>query len=125
MPSSAQPAPEGVEAESTKSGKSCRMPIADRVLPLVATCDAAQGPGDLRFTTKSGHQLHVSPVKRSVHWSVVAPGRRIRDLRHTAACSWLPRGVDPVTVQAWLGHASIAMTTSVCTTSDPPPTGPD
>ncbi|HVK46048.1 MAG TPA: tyrosine-type recombinase/integrase [Micropruina sp.] len=39
-----------------------------------------------------------------------APGRRIHDLRHTAACLWLSKGVDPVTVQAWLGHASIATT---------------
>jgi hypothetical protein len=31
-------------------------------------------------------------------------------LRHTAACVWLARGVDPVTVQAWMGHASIATT---------------
>jgi len=31
-------------------------------------------------------------------------------LRHTAASLWLARGVDPVTVQAWLGHASIATT---------------
>ena len=37
-------------------------------------------------------------------------GRRIHDLRHTAACLWLSKGVDPVTVQAWLGHASIATT---------------
>jgi integrase len=37
-------------------------------------------------------------------------GRRILDLRHTAACLWLARGVDPVTVQAWMGHASIATT---------------
>ncbi|WP_338041166.1 tyrosine-type recombinase/integrase [Microlunatus panaciterrae] len=37
-------------------------------------------------------------------------GRLIHDLRHTAACLWLPRGVDPVTVQAWMGHASIATT---------------
>ena len=43
-------------------------------------------------------------------WSQVARGRRIHDLRHTAACLWLARGVDPVTVQAWLGHASIATT---------------
>jgi hypothetical protein len=31
-------------------------------------------------------------------------------LRHTAACLWLARGVDPVTVQAWMGHTSIATT---------------
>ena len=103
-------APEGVEAKSTKSGKSRRMPVADRVLPLVVDCSNGKGPDDLLFTTKSGHQLHASPVKRSVHWSAVAPGRRIHDLRHTAACLWLTRGVDPVTVQAWLGHASIATT---------------
>jgi hypothetical protein len=30
-------------------------------------------------------------------------GRRIHDLRHTAACLWLSEGVDPVTVQAWVG----------------------
>jgi len=41
---------------------------------------------------------------------VACPGRRIHDLRHTAACLWLAKGVDPVTVQAWLGHASIATT---------------
>ncbi|MBZ5739136.1 tyrosine-type recombinase/integrase [Nocardioides sp. GBK3QG-3] len=37
-------------------------------------------------------------------------GRRIHDLRHTAACLWLARGVDPGTVQAWMGHESIATT---------------
>ncbi|HLR83416.1 MAG TPA: tyrosine-type recombinase/integrase, partial [Nocardioidaceae bacterium] len=37
-------------------------------------------------------------------------GRRLHDLRHTAACLWLSRGVDPSTVQAWLGHESIATT---------------
>lgn len=37
-------------------------------------------------------------------------GRRLHDLRHTAACLWLARGVDPGTVQAWCGHESIATT---------------
>jgi len=63
-----------------------------------------------RVTTRSGHKLHASAVKRSVAWSTVAQGRRIHDLPHTAACLRLSRGVDPVTVQAWLGHASIATT---------------
>ena len=36
--------------------------------------------------------------------------RRIHDLRHTAACLWLARGVDVITVQAWMGHASVATT---------------
>ena len=103
-------APEGVEAKLTKSGKSRRVPVADRVLPLVRACAEGKGPEDLLFTTQSGHRLHASVVKRSVAWSTVAPGRRIHDLRHTAACLWLAHGVDPVTVQAWLGHSSMATT---------------
>ena len=94
----------------TKSGKSRRVPVADRVLPLVLACAEGKGADDLLFTTRTGHQLHASAVKRTVAWSTVALGRRIHDLRHTGACLWLAKGVDPVTVQAWLGHASIATT---------------
>ena len=54
--------------------------------------------------------LHATAVKCTLDWSVVAGGRRIHDLRHTAACLWLARGVDPSTVQAWMGRASIATT---------------
>ncbi|HEX2895083.1 MAG TPA: site-specific integrase [Marmoricola sp.] len=103
-------APEGVDAKVTESGKTRRVPVANRVLPLVLDCADGKGPEDLLFTTRPGHQLHVTAVKRSVAWSQSAPGRRIHDLRHTAACLWLSKGVDPVTVQAWLGHASIATT---------------
>ncbi len=94
----------------TKSGKNRRVPVADRVLPLVRSCAGGKGPDDLLLTTKTGHRLHATAVKRSVAWTTVAPGRRIHDLRHTAACLWLARGVDPVTVKTWLGHASIATT---------------
>jgi integrase len=38
----------------------------------------------------------------------------VEELHHSAgrqpACPWLARGVDPATVQAWMGHASIATT---------------
>lgn len=56
---------------------------------------------------------------RALDWSVkdaaghdvgTGRGRRLHDLRHTAACLWLARGVDPGTVQAWCGHESIATT---------------
>ena len=62
------------------------------------------------FVTESGHRLHATALKRTLAWSTVAEGRRIHDLRHTAACLWLARGVDVVTVQAWMGHASVATT---------------
>ncbi|HYO86046.1 MAG TPA: tyrosine-type recombinase/integrase [Dermatophilaceae bacterium] len=61
------------------------------------------------FVTTTSHVPHASEVERT-DWSVVARGRRIHDLRHTAACLWLARGVDTSTVQAWMGHASIATT---------------
>jgi integrase len=88
-------APEGVAAKVTKSGKNRRVPVADRVLPILLACTDGKGPDDLLFTTKSGHQLHATAVKRTIAWSAVAPGRRIHDLRHTAACLWLAKGVDP------------------------------
>lgn len=103
-------APEGGPAKGTKSGKTRRVPVADRVLAIVEDLAQGRGADDLLFVTSSGHRLHASPVKRSVSWSTVSRGRRIHDLRHTAACLWLSKGVDPVTVQAWLGHASIATT---------------
>jgi len=62
------------------------------------------------FVTATGHVLHATAVERTLDRAVVARRRRIHDLRHTAACLWLARGVDPSTVQAWMGHASIATT---------------
>lgn len=103
-------APEGVQTKGTKSGKTRRMPLADRVLPLVRAMAAGRDPDALLFVTDSGHQLHASAFKRTLNWKTLSKDRRIHDLRHTAACLWLARGVDPVTVQTWMGHASIATT---------------
>ena len=102
--------PEGVRVKTTKSDRSRRVPIADRVLPLIRACAEGRGPDERLFVTESGHRLHATALKRTLAWSTVAEGRRIHDLRHTAACLWLARGVDVVTVQAWMGHASVATT---------------
>ena len=102
--------PEGVQVKGTKSGRSRRVPVADRVLPLVRSLTVGREPDDLLCVTTSGHRLHATAFKRTLTWATIADGRRIHDLRHTAACLWLARGVDPVTVQAWMGHASIATT---------------
>ncbi len=103
-------APEGVEVKVTKSGKGRRMPVADRVLPMVQQLARDRDGDELLFVTDTGHRLHASAVKRTLDWAKLARGRRIHDLRHTAACLWLERGVNSVTVQAWMGHASIATT---------------
>jgi integrase len=102
--------PEGVQAKTTKSDKSRRVPIADRVLPLIRACAEGRAPDERLFVTESGHRLHATAFKRTLDWGNTSEGRRIHDLRHTAACLWLARGVDVVTVQAWMGHASVATT---------------
>lgn len=77
---------------------------------IVLLCTRGKAPDDLLLTTSRGSQLHRSAVLRTLAWSATGQGRRLHDLRHTAACLWLARGVDPGTVQAWMGHKSIAMT---------------
>jgi integrase len=66
--------------------------------------------GELLLVGPRGGRLHRQAVVRSVRWEQTGQGRRLHDLRHTAACLWLARGVDPGTVQAWMGHESIATT---------------
>lgn len=103
--------PEGVGIKSTKGRRSRLVPLADRVLGIVETLSLGKSPTDLLCTTDLGTALHRTAVVRTLDWENTAGGgRRIHDLRHTAACLWLARGVDPGTVQAWLGHESIATT---------------
>jgi integrase len=103
-------APEGVGTKATKGRRSRRVPLADRVLPLVRQLAEGRLATDLLLTTERGSMLHRSAVLRSVHWQETGQGRRLHDLRHTAACLWLARGVDPGTVKEWMGHESIATT---------------
>ncbi|MBO9553209.1 tyrosine-type recombinase/integrase [Cellulomonas sp.] len=102
--------PEGVGRKATKGRTSRRVPLANRVLPIVRNLAAGKAPGDLLLTTSHGAKLYRSSVLRTLHWTTTGGGRRLHDLRHTAACLWLSRGVDPGTVQAWCGHESIATT---------------
>lgn len=102
--------PEGYPVKTTKSGKGRRVPLADVVLPAIRRARANKASSDLLLTTASGGQLWSSTFRRRVHWATISNGHRLHDLRHTAACSWLLFGVDPGTVQAWMGHASITTT---------------
>lgn len=102
--------PEGHRTKAPKGRKGRRVPIANRILPIVMGLARDKKPGDLLLTTHRGYRLHRTAALRTLHWADTGQGRRIHDLRHTAACLWLARGVDPGTVQAWLGHTSIATT---------------
>jgi integrase len=81
--------PEGVEIKSTKSGRTRRVPIADRVLPLVRAMAADRDADARLFVTESGHQLHAKAFKRTLAWTTIAEGRRIHDLdTRPRACGW-------------------------------------
>ncbi len=103
-------APEGVGTKATKGRRSRRVPLANRVLPIANRLADGKAASDLLVTTAGGARLHRSATLRTLRWSETGQGRRLHDLRHTAACLWLARGVDPGTVQAWMGHESIATT---------------
>lgn len=103
-------APEGVGTKATKGRSSRRVPLADRVLPIVLKMAEGKADNDLLFVTARGSRLHRTPVIRALKWEQTSRGRRIHDLRHTAACLWLTKGVDAATVQAWMGHESLATT---------------
>ncbi|WP_369370753.1 tyrosine-type recombinase/integrase [Promicromonospora sp. Populi] len=102
--------PEGVPVKATKGRSMRRVPLANRVLPIVLDLAHGKAPHELLFTTSSGAQLWRTATLRTLDWEKTGQSRRLHDLRHTAACLWLARRVDPGTVQAWCGHESIATT---------------
>jgi len=101
---------EGQPVKGTKSGRARRVPVADLLLPALRGMAAGKSPDALLLTTERGAQLHRTAFIRATKWETLGHGRRLHDLRHTAACLWLAKGVDLGTVQGWLGHADIATT---------------
>lgn len=103
--------PEGIpEAKTPKSGRGRRIPVPDALVPVLRRFAAGKRPNDLLLTRPGGGQLHRSMLVRQTGWTEVGRGRTLHDLRHTAACEWILRGVPLTTVQAWLGHGSIEIT---------------
>lgn len=101
---------EGIDVKATKGRRSRRVPLADGVVPIVHEMAEGKGKDEPLFTTDAGGLLHRTPFVRTLDWPRTGEGRRLHDLRHTAACLWLTRGVDLGTVQAWMGHESAATT---------------
>lgn len=101
---------EGYKAKTTKSGKSRNVPVLDIIAPALDRLTADKGRSELVLTGERGGQLWGNRFREVTDWKTVALGRRLHDLRHTAACLWLGKGVDLSTVQAWLGHSSATTT---------------
>ncbi|GAA4166048.1 hypothetical protein GCM10022286_30060 [Gryllotalpicola daejeonensis] len=98
----------------TKGGAARTVPLPPQVVEIVKPLLDRPAQA-LLFTSATGERLHGSNWKRDVKWAVHAEGRRVHDLRHTAATLWLSNGIDLKTVQHWLGHASAQMTANVYT----------
>lgn len=107
----ARSAPDGQEVRATTKGDGGRtVPLTAELVPIVKAWAAGKRPNQLLFTSAEGSRLNGSNWRRSTGWSKLNRGRRVHDLRHTAATFWLSSGIDPKTVQAWLGHASMTLT---------------
>lgn len=104
-------APDGHDVRTrTKGGGGRTVPLTAEVVPIVSDWATGKAPDDFLFTTDEGHRLNNSNWRRIVAWSTHCRGRRIHDLRHTAATIWLGMGVDVKTVQTWMGHQSAQLT---------------
>ncbi len=99
-----------VRIKTTKSGRPRNVPLTLELLELVRTMADGKQPDDHLVTGPGGGRLRSASVKRAIRWSQTGRRRRLHDLRHTAASLWLAAGVPVTTVQAWLGHSSLATT---------------
>ena len=104
-------APDGQPIRTqTKGGQARSVPLPAELVPIIAARAEGKGPDDLLFSPARGARLNGPNWKRAVKWSAHAGGRRVHDLRHTAATLWLSNGIDPKTVQKWLGHSTMTLT---------------
>lgn len=101
-------ASEGVAPRALPPSQRRRVPVVPRLRGIVTQLAADRDPDDLLLTTSRGAQLHRSAVMRSLAWAETGRGRRLHDLRHTAAHLWLEAGVDPATVRHWMGPTRLA-----------------
>jgi len=104
-------APDGQPIRTTTKGGSARsVPLPAEVWQIVSPLLRDRPPNELLFRSPEGGRLNGPNWKRAVDWAKHCDGRRVHDLRHTAATLWLTNGIDPKTVQAWLGHSSATLT---------------
>ena len=84
---------EGGKVKVTKGRLARRVPLADVAMEAIRRVASGKSPEDYLATGPAGGQLWRSAFQRASSWETVAMGRRIHDLRHTAACLWLTGGL--------------------------------
>lgn len=101
-------ASEGVVPRQLPCHQVRHVPVVPRIVDIVDKQTYHREPDELLLTTSKGAQLHRTAVLRRLAWSDTGRGRRMHDLRHTAAYLWLGEGVDPSTVRTWMGPTRLA-----------------
>ncbi|MFT4110959.1 tyrosine-type recombinase/integrase [Propionicimonas sp.] len=79
------------------------VPVAVRIRPIVERLLAGRDDDEVLFTTSTGEPLSRTDVLDRLHWDRTGRGRRLVDLRHTAAFLWLAEGACPAAVREWMG----------------------
>lgn len=116
--------------DETKTSKPRHVPLDNIACGIAEKWAMGKGDDELLFATSTGTLLRHRALLHHLHWhdepdkhvtvkgykvirkgfKGTGQGHRFHDLRHGAAVRWLRAGIDIKTVQAWLGHASAAMT---------------
>ncbi|MBE6477442.1 MAG: site-specific integrase [Propionibacteriaceae bacterium] len=99
--------PEGVSTREFGPELIRRVPLSKCATRALAELVAGSRPDQLAMTTDRGCQLHRTSVLRALDWPHTGQGRRLVDLRHTAAQLWLDCGHSPAQVRTWMGHSLI------------------
>ncbi|MCJ1707419.1 site-specific integrase [Microbacterium sp. VKM Ac-2923] len=94
----------------TKGGSARTVPLPAEVAAIVLPMLEGRTPDAPLFPSATGSNRSGRNWTRDAHWSDFGRGRRVHDLRHTAATLWLSSGVDLKTAQTWLGHSTAKLT---------------
>lgn len=102
---------EGKGEKAPKSWRGRMVPISPQIQDRVRALMDGKDKSHYLLSPDGKSQLWRSRFVQATNWGKIAGGRSIHDLRHSAAVNWLRRGVPVHTVQAWLGHSDLQMTT--------------
>jgi integrase len=90
----------------TKGGGARTVPRTEEVGAIVQPLTLGRKRDAPLFPSATGSDRSGRNWTRDSHYAKVSGGRRVHDLRHTAATLWSQSGVDLKTVQTWLGHST-------------------
>jgi integrase len=100
-----------VGASKTEAGSGRMIPIHPKIAPFVQKY----------FVEQNGIGYEVSYFRKLYRQALEAAGVQaltLHECRHTAATRWAKAGLDPLTIQRFMGHRSYATTANIYTHMD-------